>query len=241
MLWDRFDSARLRAVSPQAVSLRSCRRSVAIVAACLLGAGRATRQRWQVGGVPRVEHPFSVLHVDDADTARCACLALDGSWAMAVRVGELADSSSVARRIATTQRALIASREYLRSLLNGVKAPRVPEGLLQHDCIVYSELATQNAWSFTAGSGAPMVVGSQVTIRALANFQTNSSEVICATVLSGMGMGIGYSPTWLFEHETAAGELQVLLPDWPESPLPLPLPIASPPQRRQSAKVQAFA
>ena len=156
---------------------------------------------------------------------------------VAVRVGELADSSLVARRIATTQRALIASRKYLRSLPKGAKAPRVPEDLLQHNCIVYSELATQNAWSFTAGPGAQRAVGTSVTIRAEGNLQTNSSEVIRAAVLSGMG--IGYSPTWLFEEEMAAGELQLLLPDWPAPPLPVHL--VSPQQRRQSAKVLAFA
>ena len=156
---------------------------------------------------------------------------------VAVRVGELADSSLVARRIATTQRALMASRKYMRSLPTGVKAPRVPENLLRHNCIVYSELATQNAWSFTAGPDATVAVGTSVTIRAQGNLQTNSSEVIRAAVLSGMG--IGYSPTWLFEGEMAAGELQVLLPDWPAPPLPVHL--VSPPQRRQTAKVLAFA
>ena len=156
---------------------------------------------------------------------------------VAVRVGELADSSLVARRIATTQRALMASRKYMRSLPTGVKAPRVPEDLLRHNCIVYSELATQNAWSFTAGPDATVAVGTSVTIRAQGNLQTNSSEVIRAAVLSGMG--IGYSPTWLFEGEMAAGELQVLLPDWPAPPLPVHL--VSPPQRRQTAKVLAFA
>ena len=156
---------------------------------------------------------------------------------VAVRVGELADSSLVARRIATTQRALMASRKYMRSLPTGVKAPRVPEDLLRHNCIVYSELATQNAWSFTAGPDATVAVGTSVTIRAQGNLQTNSSEVIRAAVLSGMG--IGYSPTWLFEGEMAAGELQVLLPDWPAPPLPVHL--VSPPQRRQTAKMLAFA
>lgn len=156
---------------------------------------------------------------------------------VAVRVGELADSSLVARRIATTTRALIASRKYLRQLPKGVKAPRAPQDLLQHNCIVYSELATQNAWSFTAGPGAAAEVGSQVTVRAQGNLQTNSSEVIRASVLSGMG--IGYSPTWLFEDEMAAGELQLLMPDW--SAPPLPIHLVSPSQRRQSAKVQAFA
>lgn len=156
---------------------------------------------------------------------------------VAVRIGELADSSLVTRRIGTTQRVLLASRRYLSSLPEGLHAPRLPQELLQHNCIVYSELATQNAWTFTAGPGAPAAEGSQVTIHAQGNLQTNSSEAIRASVLSGMG--IGYSPTWLFEDEMASGELQVLLTDWPTPSLPIHL--VSPPQRRQSAKVQAFA
>jgi DNA-binding transcriptional LysR family regulator len=80
-------------------------------------------------------------------------------------------------------------------------------------------------------------VGSVVTVRAQGNLQTNSSEVVRAAVLSGMG--IGFSPTWLFEDEMAEGELQVLLPDWPARSIPVHL--ISPSQRRQSAKVRAFA
>jgi DNA-binding transcriptional LysR family regulator len=156
---------------------------------------------------------------------------------LAVRIGELADSSLLARRIGTTQRVVLASRQYLDSLHDGLKLPQVPQDLLHHKCIVYSELATQNAWTFTAGEGAAAPEGSSVTIRAQGNFQTNSSEVIRASVLSGMG--IGYSPTWLFEDELARGELQVLLPDWPAPPLPIHL--VSPVQRRESAKVKAFA
>jgi DNA-binding transcriptional LysR family regulator len=156
---------------------------------------------------------------------------------VAVRIGELADSSLVANRIGTTQRMLVASRQYLNSLPDGLKTPKVPQDLLAHNCIVYSELATQNAWTFIAGPGALAEVGTQVTIRAQGNLQTNSSEVIRASVLSGMG--IGYSPTWLFEDEVASGALQVLLPDWPAPSLPIHL--VSPPQRRQSAKVRAFA
>lgn len=156
---------------------------------------------------------------------------------VAVRIGELADSTLVARRIGSTKRVLITSRNYLRSLPKGIKAPRVPEDLLQHNCIVYSELATQNAWTFTAGAGAQADVGTLVTVRAQGKLQTNSSEAVRAAVLSGMG--IGFSPTWLFEDEMARGDLQVLLPDWPTPSLPVHL--VSPIQRRQSAKVRAFA
>lgn len=156
---------------------------------------------------------------------------------VAVRIGELADSTLVARRIGTTKRALIASRKYLRALPRGVKAPREPEDLPRHNCIVYTELATQNAWTFTAGVGSRVAVGTQVTIRAQGNLQTNSSEVVRAAVLSGMG--IGFSPTWLFEDEMSRGDLQVLLPDWPAPSIPVH--VVSPSQRRQSAKVRAFA
>jgi DNA-binding transcriptional LysR family regulator len=156
---------------------------------------------------------------------------------VAVRIGELADSTLVARRIGTTKRALIASRKYLRSLPRGLKAPREPEDLHHHNCIVYTELATQNAWTFTAGVGAQVAVGTQVTIRAQGNLQTNSSEVVRAAILSGMG--IGFSPTWLFEDKMSQGDLQVLLPDWPAPSMPVH--VVSPSQRRQSAKVRVFA
>jgi DNA-binding transcriptional LysR family regulator len=156
---------------------------------------------------------------------------------VAVRIGELSDSTLVAQRIGTSKRVLVASRKYLRSLPKGVKAPRMPQDLQHHNCIVYTELATQNAWSFTAAAGAPVNVGTVVTVRAQGNMQTNSSEVVRAAVLSDMG--IGFSPTWLFDDEMARADLQVLLPDWPAPAIPVHL--ISPSQRRQSAKVKAFA
>lgn len=156
---------------------------------------------------------------------------------VAVRIGELSDSSLVARRISTSKRVLVASRQYLRSLPRGVKPPRMPEDLRRLNCIVYTELATQNAWSFTAGAGAPAEIGTTVTVQAQGNLQTNSSEVVRAAVLSGMG--VGFSPTWLFEEELARSDVQVLLPEWPA--LPIPVHLISPSQRRHSAKVKAFA
>ena len=156
---------------------------------------------------------------------------------VAVRIGELADSTLIARRVGTMQRSLFASRKYVRSLPKGTKMPRVPDDLLLHNCIVYTELATHNAWTFTAGPGAVVAVGTNVTVSAQGNLQTNSSEVVRAAVLTGMG--IGYSPTWLFEDQIGSGELQILLPDWPTTPLPVHL--VSPMQRRNSAKVKAFA
>src|SRR5262249_23717613 len=68
---------------------------------------------------------------------------------VAIRIGELPDSSMVARRVGTTRRMLMAHRDYVRR----VKPPRHPNDLAQHNCLIYSELVLRNAWSFTAGPG----------------------------------------------------------------------------------------
>lgn len=155
---------------------------------------------------------------------------------VAVRIGELADSSLVARRVGTTQRVLVAHRSYLRSLPKGMKRPTSPEELAGHNCIVYTGIAAPDAWQFTAGPGASAPVGTVRVVRVEGNLQTNSSEVMRASVLAGMG--ISYSPTWLFDGEIAGGQLQRLLPDWEAARVPIHL--VSPAQRRQSAKVKAF-
>lgn len=156
---------------------------------------------------------------------------------VAVRLGELPDSSLVARRIGATRRAVVAHRSYLRALGKGLKAPSAPEDLVGHNCIVYTEHAARNAWVFTAGAGAKDPVGTERVVQVEGNLQTNSSEVMRASILAGMG--VGYSPTWLFEAELASGEVQELLPDW--STPPMPTHLVSPSQRRHSAKVKAFA
>jgi DNA-binding transcriptional LysR family regulator len=156
---------------------------------------------------------------------------------VAVRLGELQDSGLVARRVGTSSRWLVAHRDYLRRLPKGSKAPRTPDDLARHNCIVYTELPWRNAWSLRAGPGAPEAVGSTSVVRVAGNLQTNSSEVIKSAVLAGMG--VAFAPTWLFEPELASGAVQRLLPDWEAAAIPIHL--VSPRERAQSAKVKAFA
>lgn len=156
---------------------------------------------------------------------------------VAVRLGELQDSGLVARRIGTLPRWLVAHRNYLRRLPTGSKAPQAPDDLARHNCVVYTELPWRNAWTLAAGPGAPEPVGTTRIVRVAGNLQTNSSEVIRAAVLGGMG--IVFAPTWLFETELASGEVQRLLPDWEAAAIPIYL--VSPRERRESAKVRAFA
>ena len=149
---------------------------------------------------------------------------------VAVRIGPLADSSLIARRIATSQRLLVAGKKYLKNLGNEENWPRIPQDLLKHPCIVYTELRARNNWEFSTTDG------STVSVRVQGPLQTNSSEVLRASILNGLG--IGYLPDWLFGDLLQSGEVQVLMPDWQVAPIPIHL--VSPAARKHSAKVKAF-
>lgn len=149
---------------------------------------------------------------------------------VAVRIGNLADSTLVARRIGSIRRAVVASRAYVESASLGRPLPQIPEDLKQHPCIVYTELRSRNLWGFSTPDG------STVSVRVEGPLKTNASDVVRAAVLDGIG--IAYSPTWLFQDLIDTGEVKVLLPGWQTKPLPLHL--VSPPERRHAAKVRAF-
>jgi DNA-binding transcriptional LysR family regulator len=150
---------------------------------------------------------------------------------VAVRIGNLADSTLVARRIGRIRRAVVASRAYVQAATAQGSMPSIPEDLKQHPCIVYTELRSRNLWDFSTPDG------SSVSVRVDGPLQTNASDIVRAAVVDGIG--IAYSPTWLFQDLIASGEVQVLLPDWQTSPLPLHL--VSPPERRHAAKVRTFS
>ena len=150
---------------------------------------------------------------------------------VAVRIGNLADSTLVARRIGRIRRAVVASRAYVQAAKDKGTLPSIPEDLKQHPCIVYTELRSRNLWDFITPDG------SSVAVRVEGPLQTNASDIVRAAVLDGVG--IAYSPTWLFQDLIDSGEVQVLLPGWQTSPLPLHL--VSPPERRHAAKVRAFS
>jgi len=155
---------------------------------------------------------------------------------ISVRIGDLQDSGLIARRVGTSQRILVAHRDYLRTLPAGIQEPVNPTDLLAHECVVYTEMSNSNLWIFTAGAGAAEAIGTIKSVRVHGHIQSNSSEVLRAAVTTGMA--IGYAPTWLFERELAHGDVVRLMSDW-ESPQS-PIHLVSPPERKHSAKVRAF-
>jgi DNA-binding transcriptional LysR family regulator len=154
---------------------------------------------------------------------------------VAARIGELPDSSLIARQVGQSTREVLASRDYLRRLPGGLNPPRIPEDLTRHNCIVYTGTSMRNTWRFVAGSGAEDPAGTIRTVPVSGTLQTDSSEVVRAAVLSGMG--ISYTPSWLFQDEIASGDIVRVLPDWS---VPSAIHLVSPQERRHSAKVRAF-
>ena len=128
---------------------------------------------------------------------------------LAIRIGMLKDSALKARRIGTAERVCVASPGYLAEH----SAPRVPEDLLQHDCILYTLLASGSTWSFR---------DSEVAVSG--RFRVNSPDGVQRVVLDGLG--IAYTPVWLFEEALLDGRVQALLLDHlgPASPIHIVYP-----------------
>lgn len=145
---------------------------------------------------------------------------------VAFRVGELKDSRLVARRIGTAHRATLASPAYLAK--HG--EPRHPDELLQHNCLVYTVLATINEWGYVDEEER------QLTVRVSGNFQSNSSEAIRQAACEGLG--ISYSPLWSYGEDIRAGRIKPILTRF--VPPPLPLNVVFQPARRPSLKINSF-
>ena len=145
---------------------------------------------------------------------------------LAVRIGEIADPTLIARRIGTTRRVTVASRDYLERQ----GEPVHPADLTDHDCIVYTRLATGNQWHF-AGDDQEIVVPVQ------GRYLVDNSEGVREGVLGGLGIGV--IPIWLFkEDEITRGKVRIILKDF--EPTSLPIHAVYPSRRLVPTKVRAM-
>lgn len=142
------------------------------------------------------------------------------------RVGELKDSRLIARRIGTAHRVTLAAPSYLER--HG--EPQHPRDLLQHNCLVYTGLVSSTEWVYYDRREQPHPV------RVGGNFLSNSSEAIRQAVCEGIG--ISYSPAWIYGDDVRAGRLKPILTDYRAQPLPLN--VVFQPARRPSLKINCF-
>lgn len=117
---------------------------------------------------------------------------------LAIRIGELQDSSLVARKLAPDHRLIVASPSYLEQ----VGTPTSLEDLATHNCL---SSGAQDAWRLEGPEG-------QRVIRVTGNLHCNSSELTHAALLSGLGLGL--RGTWEIADDLRAGRLRVVLPQY---------------------------
>lgn len=155
----------------------------------------------------RFAAPHPGLSVDVRLTDRYVDLAADGVD-LAIRIGALADSALVARRIGATSFLLVAAPDYFR--VHGV--PQNPDDLAQHQCIRDSNMRSDGAWPLH-DNGAPQ----RVTPRG--RFTVNS--LTAARDLALAGEGIAYCPDYLVADALADGRLVALPAQFCGPPLPI--------------------
>src|SRR5471032_3050145 len=94
---------------------------------------------------------------------------------VAVRIGELPDSTLMASKVGTVRRVVCASPAYLAR--QGV--PARPRDLASHECISFEVLESKRAWVFGAGKSA-------VSVPVHARFTVNTAEAAIAAATLGV-------------------------------------------------------
>ncbi len=152
---------------------------------------------------------------------------------VAVRIGALADSTLVARRLASHRRALVASPDYLAT-----RPPLdTPDQLAGHDCLLFA-LQPANAWYFRRGDPA---VAEPREVKVAGRLRANDSEALLEAALAGLGVAL--LPTWLIGEDLRAGRLLAPLSAWEWLIAPGPERAiwgVYPPKKVVSPKVRAF-
>jgi DNA-binding transcriptional LysR family regulator len=144
---------------------------------------------------------------------------------LAVRIGELPDSSMMAARVGLVRPVLCASPAYLN--VRGV--PRQPADLAAHDCVVHEGYAASYDWEFCTKDVTQTVhVASRLTV--------NLAEA--AVAAAAAGGGIARVLSYLIDHLVESRSLVKLLE--PYEPSPMPVSLVYPSQRQIPLKLRAF-
>lgn len=144
---------------------------------------------------------------------------------VALRMGALADSSMIARRIAQSPRWVVGAPAYF----SRAGVPKSPAELVHHEAIVYARRGGGESWSFSKN-------GTEVAVVASGRLRVSAAEGVRTAVLGGLGLAI--ASQWMFSPELASGEVRAALTDW-QLP-PVDLWAVFPSGRLVPAKARAF-
>ena len=142
-----------------------------------------------------------------------------------IRIGALADSSLIARKLAPARRVLAAAPGYLRR--HGT--PRSPEDLIEHRCLNYGHTTTLPKWQLVVG-------GELVSVPIASPLCCNNGDVLRVAALQGQGIAL--LPTFLVGRDLAAGKLRLVLGEY--APTALGIYALYAPNRYLAAKTRVL-
>jgi DNA-binding transcriptional LysR family regulator len=145
---------------------------------------------------------------------------------LAVRVGNLQDSSLIARKLASVNFAVCASADYLHRY----GTPRHPSELSQHQLLVYSNLQIGQQWAFDDKEG-------RVTTRLRYRLSANNGEFLANVACEGLAITVG--PLFFLQAYIDSGKLIPILTDFPRPQAGMYA--LYPPGRLVSRRVKAFS
>ncbi len=144
---------------------------------------------------------------------------------LAVRIGELPDSSMIATRVGLIRPVLCASPAYLKRR----GKPKQPADLAAHDCVIHGSHATSQHWEFFTGKTSQ-------TIEIRSRLAVDLAEATVAAAMAGAGIVRVLS--YLVDDLVKSRSLVKLLE--PYEPAPIPVSLIYPSQRQVPLKLRAF-
>ncbi|PIE16069.1 MAG: LysR family transcriptional regulator [Rhodobacterales bacterium] len=145
---------------------------------------------------------------------------------LAVRIGELEDSTLRARKLTETTKRMVGSPEYFKKY----GRPSKIDDLNEHKLLHYSNMSNGSVWKLTAPSGEKRQV------RTAGWLSVNDGQSLLNAAISGLG--IAYLPSFLYADAMAKGLVQEAIPDLPGETQGIYA--VYPPGRFTQPKVRAF-
>ncbi|CAN7573475.1 LysR substrate-binding domain-containing protein [Mesorhizobium sp. LjRoot246] len=144
---------------------------------------------------------------------------------LAIRIGNLPDSSLRAKRLGALRRVVFGAPSYF-----GQRGrPIHPFELGAHSCIVRTVDEHPGEWIF-------QIDGKPRAVKVTGAFRSNLMTPIYAAAIHGLGLG--YSPLWQIRHLVDEGRVELVLTEF--EPVPVPIHALWPEGRSSSAKVRTF-
>jgi DNA-binding transcriptional LysR family regulator len=129
---------------------------------------------------------------------------------LAVRIGELPDSSLIATRLGAIARVVCGSPTYFA--VRGT--PKQPDDLTAHDCVTFAGVTSPDVWIFSAGK-------SETSVSVHSRLVVNTAEASIDAAIAGVGV------TRVLSYQIAdavrSGTLAIVLRDFEPPPWPVSL------------------